>query len=63
MKGLCVSEACCSFAFRFHFSDGDCTKSQGMSKRPAFGNNTEEEKSACEVSDLLYLAGNVASFR
>lgn len=34
-----------------------------VSERSGLGHNVEEEESVCGVSDLLYLAGNVASFR
>lgn len=50
--------ACCSFEFlirRLH--------QKQISERSGLGNNTEEEKSLCEGSVLLCLAGNVSSFR
>jgi len=48
--------------FHFPCSDGDCCKNKRVLEWSGLGNNVEEEY-ACEVSDVFYLAGNVASFR
>ena len=59
---LTLVTACCSCEFPFPPHKGTALKAGGRQKELVWA-ITQEEKSACEVSVLLCLAGNVSSFR